>query len=91
MAITKDFIYIEPIDVFFNKKEISNETFDWNDWEMIKADRSRVGFGENGMKTFTEGTPSDLELRLMEENGHNVVISDKISVERSVPDLRNFQ
>lgn len=90
MAITKDFIYIEPIDSFF-RKTIFNDTKDWNDWEMVKKERSRVGFGEHGMKTFSKGPPSSMELRLMEENGHNIVISDKIAVDRSVPDLRNDQ
>jgi hypothetical protein len=90
MAITKDFIFIEPIDSFF-RKEILNETMDWNDSEMILQDKARVGFGENGLKTFSEGEPTDLEKRLMEENGHNAFVSDKISVDRSVPDFRSFE
>lgn len=90
MAITKDYIYIEPLDSFF-RKSISNETKDWNDARMIEVDRRRIGYGEIGMRVFTEGTPTSLELQLLEENGHNIVISDKIAVDRSVSDYRHSQ
>ena len=90
MAITKDYIYIEPIDSFF-RKAISNETKDWNDPYMIEKDRKRIGYGEIGMRVYTEGTQSALELQLLEENGHNIVISDKIAVDRSVSDYRHPQ
>jgi hypothetical protein len=89
MAITKDFIYIEPLSSFF-RIPITNETKDWNDYEQMEKDRARVGFGENGMKAFSDGNPTSMELRLMEENGHNIVISDKIAVDRSVSDWRHI-
>jgi hypothetical protein len=89
MAITKDFIYIEPLSSFF-RIPISNETKDWNDYSQMEKDRARVGFGENGMKAFSDGNPTSLELRLTEENGHNILISDKIAVDRSVSDWRHI-
>lgn len=88
MAITKSFIYIEPMKSFYRKKQISNETKDWNDFKLVKDDRTRIGFGEHGLKTFSEGDPSEAENKLFDENGHNAMISDMISLDRSVPDLR---
>lgn len=91
MAITKNFIYIEPMSSFFRRKEISTETKDWNDYKLIKDDRSRVGFGEHGLKTFIDDEQSEVEDKLLKENGHNALVSDKISLNRSIPDLRSVE
>lgn len=91
MAITKKFIYIEPLNSYFRRKDLTNETKDWNDYELMKEERSRIGFGEQGMKTFRDKETVMDEETLMRENGHNAIISDKISLERAVPDLRSVE
>lgn len=91
MAITKNFIYIEPLNSFFRRTDKSNETRDWNDYLLAKEDRGKVGFGEHGLKTYTDGVESEDEMKLIEMNGHNVLVSDKISLTRSVPDFRSVE
>lgn len=91
MAIQKNFIYLEPLSSFFRRSDISNETRDWNDYQAIKIDRAKIGFGEHGIKTFTEGVLSADENKLIAMNGHNVLVSDRISLERSIPDFRSTE
>jgi hypothetical protein len=91
LAIHKNFIYLEPFDSFFRRTDLTNDTKDWNDYEQIKNDRGRVGYGELGLKTYTQGDTAELEYKMMQENGHNALVSDLISLDRSVPDLRNHE
>lgn len=89
MAITKNYIYIEPLNSFFRRKEISDEMKDWNDVKLMVDEKYRKGFGEHGVKTFTVGEPTKAEEELIIENGHNALVSDKISLNRAIPDLRS--
>lgn len=91
MAITKNYIYIEPLNSYFRRKVISNETKDWNNIKLIVDEKFRTGFGEHGIKTFTVGEPSKAEEDLIRENGHNAMVSDKISLDRALPDLRSVE
>lgn len=91
MAITKNFIYIEPFNSFFRRKVISDEVKDWNNVELMVNEKFRKGFGEHGIKTFTVGEPTKAEEELITENGHNGMVSDKISLDRAIPDLRSVE
>ena len=72
----------------YTKKE--SEKIDWNDYELIKSDSSRRGFGEHGKgETLTDPEEIKRNDELFEIFGMSVVISDKISVNRSIPDLRH--
>jgi polypeptide N-acetylgalactosaminyltransferase len=65
---------------------------DWHDYKKIQEDLERVGPGEQGHGVSL--TPEELKLqqemknKLFQENGFNAIISDKISLQRSVSDLR---
>ena len=86
-------------DVIFNKKlpsagkiypvATNYERKDWHDWKFIEYEKNRKGPGENG-KPFNLTDPADIELndKLFKIEGLYVVVSDKISVNRSVPDTR---
>lgn len=65
------------------------ERIDWHDWKFIEYERNRNGPGENG-KPFVLTDPADIELndKLFKIEGLYAVVSDKISVNRSVPDTR---
>lgn len=91
MAITKSFIYIEKMSSFFRRRHASFDTKDWNDYEELKNDRSKVGYGEHGIKTYNENLLDGEEQRLIDINGHNVLVSDKISLLRSLPDFRSAE
>lgn len=62
---------------------------DWNDYKFIEYEKSREGPGENG-KPFELTDPVDIALnkKLFRIEGLYVIVSDKISVNRSVPDTR---
>ncbi|XP_078143024.1 polypeptide N-acetylgalactosaminyltransferase 10 isoform X1 [Centroberyx gerrardi] len=60
---------------------------DWHDYDAIKRDASRSGNGEQG-KAFplSEADRVDQAYR---ENGFNIYVSDRISLNRSLPDIRH--
>lgn len=63
---------------------------DWHDWDFIAYEKSRVGPGEQGEAVyFTD--PEDIKenKRLYDIEGLNALVSDRISVNRSVPDTRH--
>lgn len=67
-----------------------NDKIDWNDYEMMVNDALRTGFGEHG-KGETLSNPEDVKRNdeLFQTFGMSVVTSDKISVNRSIPDFRH--
>ncbi|KAH8404379.1 hypothetical protein KR222_007366 [Zaprionus bogoriensis] len=65
------------------------ERKDWNDYAAIAADKLRSGLGEHGLPASIED-PAEKEMEQQEyrRNGFNGMLSDRISVNRSVPDVR---
>ena len=65
------------------------ERKDWHDYEFMKYEAAREGPGEQG-SPYTLTDPEDIQLneKLFKIEGLFVVVSDKISVNRSVPDVR---
>ncbi|OBS59941.1 hypothetical protein A6R68_08930 [Neotoma lepida] len=60
---------------------------DWHDKETIRRDAQRVGNGEQGKPyPMTDAERVDQAYR---ENGFNIYVSDKISLNRSIPDIRH--
>lgn len=68
------------------------ERKDWHDWEFIKYEKSREGPGEQG-RPFSLNDTEEIETneKLFKREGLFVIVSDKISVNRSVPDTRMQQ
>ncbi|CAO1410603.1 unnamed protein product [Diamesa hyperborea] len=67
------------------------EMIDWHDYEFMNYEAQRVGPGENGTAVFlTDPSEIELDTELYKIEGLSVVVSDKISVNRSVPDVRNL-
>uniref|UniRef100_A0A3B4XQ21 Polypeptide N-acetylgalactosaminyltransferase n=1 Tax=Seriola lalandi dorsalis TaxID=1841481 RepID=A0A3B4XQ21_SERLL len=62
---------------------------DWHDYEAIKRDASRSGNGEQG-KPFPL-TDADRVDQAYRENGFNIYVSDRISLNRSVPDIQHLK
>ncbi|XP_058853232.1 polypeptide N-acetylgalactosaminyltransferase 10-like isoform X1 [Acipenser ruthenus] len=60
---------------------------DWHDQEAIRRDAARSGAGEQG-RPFPL-TDADREDQAYRENGFNIYVSDRISVNRSIPDIRH--
>lgn len=68
------------------------ERKDWHDYDFIAYEKSRVGPGEHG-RPFELTDPKEIEenKRLYEIEGLNALVSDKISVNRSIPDTRHHE
>ncbi|XP_067088073.1 LOW QUALITY PROTEIN: polypeptide N-acetylgalactosaminyltransferase 10, partial [Osmerus mordax] len=60
---------------------------DWHDYEAIKRDAARSGNGEQG-KAFPL-TDADRVDHAYRENGFNIYVSDRISLNRSLADIRH--
>jgi hypothetical protein len=77
----KRFIY--PFVKNFERK-------DWHDYKFIEYEKNRIGPGEQG-KPYKLTDPKDIKLNeeLFKVEGFYVIVSDKISVNRSVPDSRH--
>lgn len=69
-------------------KQIPKEK-DWHDYKVIYHDARRVGIGEQGQKgKLNNKADRKLEQKLAREYGYNALLSDTISVYRSLPDMR---
>lgn len=91
LRIQQNFIYIEPLSSFFRRaRNVENIKLDWHDYAYIDYESKRAGPGEQG-KGVNEVEPEEenLNQRLFDDNGYYGLVSDKISVNRSLVDLRH--
>ncbi|XP_049297213.1 N-acetylgalactosaminyltransferase 6-like isoform X1 [Anopheles funestus] len=67
------------------------EKIDYHNYEQIQNDLNRVGPGEQGKPATLSPEENDSEKRkeLYYKNGFNALLSDKISINRSIADLRH--
>ncbi|XP_068151365.1 N-acetylgalactosaminyltransferase 4-like [Drosophila tropicalis] len=64
------------------------ERKDWHDYAAMEADKSRTGMGEHGEPSHIDAQEKELEDKIYRMNGFNGLLSDRISINRSVPDVR---
>ncbi|KAI5096258.1 polypeptide N-acetylgalactosaminyltransferase 10-like [Silurus meridionalis] len=76
-----------PLRVKHVDRVDSQRKKDWHDYEAIKRDIARTGNGEQG-KAFPL-TDADRVEQAYRENGFNIFVSDRISLNRSLPDIRH--
>ncbi|CAH0669308.1 unnamed protein product [Spodoptera exigua] len=62
---------------------------DWHDYVLLEHERKRVGIGEQGKPAFLPKSESEHEKALYSVNGFNGALSDKIPLNRSLPDIRH--
>lgn len=70
-------------------KNIKKVKIDWHDYELIKLEESRSGIGEHGKAEKVDTSEKEMYDKLYYSNGFNALLSDKISLNRSVPDIRH--
>lgn len=70
-------------------EEVSS--IDWHDYKFIEQEKLRKGIGENGIEAKLPEGFEKLKDILYKENGFNAALSDLISVNRSVPDIRHIK
>ncbi len=62
---------------------------DWHDYKKIAEDSARQGPGEQGAGVSLDPSEARLKQKLLSENGFNALVSEKISLERSLNDIRH--
>ncbi|XP_049888130.1 N-acetylgalactosaminyltransferase 6-like isoform X2 [Pectinophora gossypiella] len=65
------------------------EKIDWHNYTQIKYEAQRTGLGEQGRPAHLPAELAHLEELLYAENGFNGALSDKIAINRSLPDIRH--
>lgn len=70
-------------------KNAGKHKIDWHDYKLIEEESKREGIGEHGVPGSVP--PEDEEARriLFSQNGFDGLLSDRISLHRSVPDIRH--
>lgn len=69
--------------------DVNGQKIDWHDYAAINKDMERVGIGEGGKRATLDEQFHDEEKLMFRQNGFNALLSDSISVNRSIPDIRN--
>lgn len=65
------------------------EKKDWHDWQFMKYEKTREGPGEQGTAVvLTDPAEIELSKKFSKLEGLSLVVSDKISVNRSLADGR---
>ncbi|XP_072941507.1 N-acetylgalactosaminyltransferase 6-like [Epargyreus clarus] len=67
----------------------SLKKIDWHNYQQIQEEMKRVGIGEHGEPAHLSSAEKDLEEKLYAVNGFNGALSDKIALNRSLPDIRH--
>lgn len=70
-------------------KNVNGKKIDWNDYALIEAERKRTGIGEQGVAASVPADREKERKKIFNQNGFNGLLSDMISVNRSVADIRH--
>lgn len=70
-------------------KNPEQKKIDWHDYQLMREEENRKGVGEQGKAEKLQSTDKVNEDKLFHKNGFNALLSDKISLNRSIPDIRH--
>lgn len=87
MPLPNNQLLIKIAQNFLSKQTIDR---DWHDYKAMYSDAQRIGNGEHGKSAaLSDNVDRVLEKSMSHEYGFNALLSDAISVNRSLPDIRN--
>lgn len=66
------------------------DRIDWHDWDLIEQDELRSGFGDQGVAAYLPEYPKSSKY-MNDTFGYNGHLSEKIALDRALPDLRPQQ
>lgn len=66
------------------------DRIDWHDWDLIDQDELRDGIGEHGIAAHLPEYPESSKY-MNDTYGYNGYLSEKIALDRALPDLRPEQ
>ncbi|KAK3782729.1 hypothetical protein RRG08_037728 [Elysia crispata] len=82
-------LYVGIFDDILVKTRPKEEKIDWHDYNAIAAEKIREGPGEQGTAYLMTADEEKAKQELYRSNGFNALASDKISLERSLKDIRH--
>jgi polypeptide N-acetylgalactosaminyltransferase len=62
---------------------------DWHDHKLVEAEAKQKGIGEQGKSAFLSVDDDAKKEELYRGNGFNGLLSDRIALNRSLPDIRH--
>lgn len=65
------------------------DKIDWTDYKYLELEANRAGNGERGEPTILSEDQLELSKTLAKDFSYNVLTSDMISLDRSIPDVRH--
>lgn len=91
MGEAKYQIYHKKSGAFFNgqTKNVLEKMIDWHDYPFILQEKNRTGIGEHGVSAHLSPHDEEERRRVFNQNGFNGLLSDRISLNRSVADIRH--
>lgn len=76
-------------DFFSSDRNVENKLIDWHDYEFMEKERQRSGLGEHGVAAKLSADLEEKRVEIFNQNGFNGLLSDMISLNRSVADIRH--
>ncbi|VDD81842.1 unnamed protein product [Mesocestoides corti] len=85
------YLYFEHSNVptEMDSEVIGDGLRDYHDYNLMELESRRSGPGEHGAPVHLSGEEKELSERVFTENGFCRVVSDKIALDRAIPDLRH--
>ncbi|VDK36989.1 unnamed protein product [Taenia asiatica] len=83
------YLYFKHFDINQLVEHDDNALVDYHNYKLMNEERHRSGPGEQGAPVYLSGEEKELSQRVFTENGFCRVVSDKIALDRAIPDLRH--
>ncbi|XP_055371901.1 N-acetylgalactosaminyltransferase 6-like [Condylostylus longicornis] len=70
------------------QEDYGEDRIDWHDRNYMEQEKLKIGIGEQGRSAQLPSYETENEKLIFSQNGFNGLLSDKISLNRSLPDIR---